>query len=404
MRLVTFLRIPKKTTKWALRNFEDWREVRNRQFPNDKVPMDLLTSDNPTLLSKWLSRFVAETRNAKGDPYTPSTLNQLLASLLRHMRTANPNTPNFMDKKNTHFQGLHGTLDNVFRKLHENGIGRKVKHAEIITKDEENQLWESGELGTKTPRSLQNAVFYYNGKNFCLRGGEECRQLKVSQIRRMYKPDSYIYYEYVSKNRQGTFRQQHLSCKEVPIYACSRAGDRCHVRLLDLYLQNLPPEAIEKDIFYVRPLDKIPSDPSAPWYTSVPIGHYTLDKKVSVMCRNAGIMGHKTNHSLRATGATELYRSDVPEKIIQERTGHRSLKALRVYERSTDQQHEAVSSLLSSEKETTFHQQMTEIKQSHHIDARCQPLSGTSNFSFQNLSGCTINIIHQPEKPSTSGP
>ena len=102
--------------------------------------MDLLTSDNPTLVSKWLSRFVAETRNAKGDPYTPSTLNQLLASLLRHMRTANPNTPNFMDKKNTHFQGLHGTLDNVFRKLHENGIGRKVKHAEIITKDEENQL------------------------------------------------------------------------------------------------------------------------------------------------------------------------------------------------------------------------------------------------------------------------
>ena len=101
--------------------------------------MDLLTSDNPTLVSKWLSRFVAETRNAKGDPYTPSTLNQLLASLLRHMRTANPNTPNFMDK-NTHFQGLHGTLDNVFRKLHENGIGRKVKHAEIITKDEENQL------------------------------------------------------------------------------------------------------------------------------------------------------------------------------------------------------------------------------------------------------------------------
>ena len=152
--------IPKnteKTTKWALRNFEDWREVRNRQFPNDKVPMDLLTSDNPTLLSKWLSRFVAETRNAKGDPYTPSTLNQLLASLLRHMCTANPNTPNFVDK-NTHFQGLHGTLDNVFRKLHENGIGRKVKHAEIVTNYEENQLWESSKLGTKTPRSLQNTV------------------------------------------------------------------------------------------------------------------------------------------------------------------------------------------------------------------------------------------------------
>ena len=81
------------------------------------------------------------------------------------------------------FQGLHGTLDNVFRKLHENGIGAKVKHAEVITKDEENQLWDSGVIGIDSPTSLQNAVFYYNGKNFCLRGGEECRQLMILRTR-----------------------------------------------------------------------------------------------------------------------------------------------------------------------------------------------------------------------------
>ena len=122
--------------------------------------------------------------------------------------------------------------------------------------------------------------------------------------------------EYVSKNHQGTFQQQHLSCKKVPIDACSKAGNCCHVRLLDFYLQKLPPEAIEKDILYVWPLDKTHSDPSAPWYTSVPIGHYTLNKKVSVMCRNAGITGHKTNQNLRATWTMELYWSDVPEKMI----------------------------------------------------------------------------------------
>ena len=66
------------------------------------------------------------------------------------MCTAYPNTPNFVDK-NTHFQGLHGTLNNVFRKLHENGIGRKIKHAEIVTKDEENQLWEVVNLAQKLP-------------------------------------------------------------------------------------------------------------------------------------------------------------------------------------------------------------------------------------------------------------
>ena len=54
-----------------------------------------------------------------------------------------------------------------------------------------------------------------------------------------------------------------------------------------------------------------------------------------------------TNHSLRATSATHMYRSGVPEKVIQERTGHRSLEALQIYERS-DSQHQAVSNILSS--------------------------------------------------------
>ena len=120
----------------------------------------LVVPSNPWTFSSQIScspPIIRESFLPQKFPTIWYTLNQLLASLLRHMCTANPNTPNFVDK-NTHFQGLHGTLDNVFRKLHENGIGRKVKHAEIVTKDEENQLWESGKLGTKTPRSLQNTV------------------------------------------------------------------------------------------------------------------------------------------------------------------------------------------------------------------------------------------------------
>ena len=35
-----------------------------------------------------------------------------------------------------------------------------------------------------------------------------------------------------------------------------------------------------------------------------------------------------TNHSMCATSATEMYETGVPEKAIQERTGHRSLEAL----------------------------------------------------------------------------
>ena len=152
--------------------------------------------------------------------------------------------------------------------------------------------------------------------------------------------------------------------------------------------------------FYVHPLQEAPADPSAPWYTAVPVGKHTLNSKVKMMCERAGIEGHKTNHSLRATAATELYQADVPEKLIQERTGHRSLKALWVYERTTTHQQQAVSSLLSStQMHSSFQQHLTKINQSH-VDVQSPPVCPTVNFNFQDLKGCTINIMQPQPKQS----
>ena len=57
----------------------------------------------------------------------------------------------------------------------------------------------------------------------------------------------------------------------------------------------------------------------------------------------AGIGGTFTNHSLRATAATDLFQAGVPEKVIQEFTGHRSIKALRQYKRVDVTQKKAAS-------------------------------------------------------------
>ena len=48
-----------------------------------------------------------------------------------------------------------------------------------------------------------------------------------------------------------------------------------------------------------------------------------------------GLGVHYTNHSLRATAVTRMYNTGVPEKFIAEKSGHKSLKALRVYERTS---------------------------------------------------------------------
>ena len=49
------------------------------------------------------------------------------------MRELNPECPNFLDESDNRFRRLQGTLDSYFHKLHSQGIGRQVKHAETIS-------------------------------------------------------------------------------------------------------------------------------------------------------------------------------------------------------------------------------------------------------------------------------
>lgn len=115
--------------------------------------------------------------------------------------------------------------------------------------------------------------------------------------------------------------------------------------------------------FYPRLLDYTPTDPSAPWFYASPMGEHKLCGMVKDMFTEIGVSG-KSNHSLRATGASVLYKANVPEKIIQECTGHRSLKALRLYERTTGEQHQQVSHILSNhmqQRSWTFQSQRQPI-------------------------------------------
>ena len=129
----------------------------------------------------------------------------------------------------------------------------------------------------------------------CLRGGEEHRNLKLSQFKK--NDIGYIYTENCSKNRPGGYKQLNTANKIVTIVR-STTSVACHCFYMDEYLKRLPQKAIENDNFYVRPLPKFDTSEGSIWFTSVPIGRNKLAKMTSDMCKNAGIGGHKTNHSL----------------------------------------------------------------------------------------------------------
>ena len=170
-----------RSTAWAVAAFKQWIEQRNKTGPEETCREDFLEMNHAgdiPYLERWLCRFVVEARKQDGQPYPPSSLQNLLSGILRCMREQHSDTPDFLSKKDWRFRALRGTIESTFAELRKNGVGAEVKHTPIIEKKEEEQLWSVGVMGVDTPRLLLHAVFFYVGKIFCLRGGVEQRSLR----------------------------------------------------------------------------------------------------------------------------------------------------------------------------------------------------------------------------------
>ena len=96
------------------------------------------------------------------------------------------------------------------------------------------------------------------------------------------------------------------------------------------------------DAFYLRPLSKPNEDV---WYAAQPLGRHKLATVVSTLCKDGGLHGYRTNHSLRTSAATRLYQAGVDEQLITEVTGHRS-NAVRNYKRTSTAQKRTIREVI----------------------------------------------------------
>ena len=218
----------------------------------------------------------------------------------------------------------------------------------------------------------------------------------------------WTYTERASKNRPGGLLHSNLEHKTVPIYSIPSSGERCTVSILDLYLSKVPEEAITT-AFYLRPLEKIPDDTIQPWFTNQVIGKNKLNTMVKSMCEAAGV-SHKTNHSLRATSATEMFQAGVPEKVIQKRSGHRSTDVLWLYEHISDEQQKAATAVLSSTDKVDYNSLLPEIKPEplHNVPTASKiPNASAATVPSKgfNFHGCTVslNFSMQPHQELFQG-
>lgn len=371
--------------------FRSWQASRNKTAVEQpvmdmspiEVPLEKMTSDE---LNYSISRFVVEVRKENGDPYPGETLRGMIHMLQLHLESTCGKVYRFLSED---FLQIRNTLDTMMKKLKQRGVGADVKQAEVITLDEEEMLWNEGILGSETPTKLLRTLFYAMGLNFALRAGQEHRNLRFgvenhSQLRLLVDASGkhfLRYKEQVSKTHQGGLNDRNKKPKVVDAYENEENKARCIVELFRKYVSHCPSKN-RPAALYLRPLTK---PTTHVWYACQPVGHHKLTSMVADICKEGGLGGHRTNHSLRATAATRLYSANVDEQLISEVTGHSS-SAVRNYKRTGESQKRAIAAIVQGQQVAVEPKKAKEVSPSSSVSVASSGAPGPSGFNI------TVNV------------
>ena len=344
----------------GVRAYNDWRDGRlmdvldfdYKVFAADLRDVKLLTKEN--FVHAMCCFIPSVTKVKDGSDYPGKTLYEMVTSIQKFLHQNNVpwkiiDGPEFLDIKTV--------LDNVMKEHALQNIGMVKRQAQFISSEIENDLWERGVLGEQTPDQLRETVLFLLGINLGLRAGDEHHALRCDtkdkpsqlQFERSEGGKRCLVYreDFVTKTNDGGLGSLKKDRKIQWIFPNETKVNRCPVRLVDKYVSLLPPVTpkTKKVNFYMRSLEK--PNP-AQWYGEQVVGKHTLTKVVGKLLKTAQLDGFFTNHSLRRTGTTRLFRASVERKIVKEYTGHVS-DAVDKYQVTSEAQNEELCKILGGQ-------------------------------------------------------
>ena len=291
---------------WVVNLYSDWR--RNRIavpgvcYQIVQANLEMLYTFTQGDLCYSLSRFIREVKKLDGSDYPPNTVRDLVLMIQIYLHE---NSIYWKLLDNPEFVMLRNVLDNAMKERHGQGLGVH-RSSDIITLDNKELMFNKGVLGDEFPLQLLGTVIYMVGMRCALRGGNEHNNLRRPgfQSQFMFERDQHGIERLVY--REDTLQKTNwggLQCKGrnkiVYVYPASTIR-RCPVYFLKKYIGLMPDSKCCKKL-YLR-CKKYPTP--ATWYCDQPYGVNKIKATVKEICKEAGIEGHFTNHSLRATCAT----------------------------------------------------------------------------------------------------
>ena len=338
-----------KKINWVVKMFKEWRFNRNQSGGCEVITCNLDEKQTITVDSVVyaLTRFITEIKKIDGNEYPSKTLYEIVVSFQFYLETLGFGWKLLNQEK---FQEVKFTLDNIMKMRTEQGIGGKVRQAEILTSNHEEYLWLLNLLGTSNPDQLLSTIIFIVGKGFALRAGKEHQVLRSplfdSQFEFLQDEEAQWFIRYKEdfglKTNKGGLKHRKIDTKQVDLYPIEDET-KCPFRIFMFYLSKLPKDR-KCPSFYLQPKKKFTPDE---WYLDRPVRVNRLRDNVKDLCSKAGFPGFFSNHSLRSTAATHMYRCNIDEQLIMEITGHHSL-AVRSYKRTSQSQCKAASNCMFS--------------------------------------------------------
>ncbi|XP_014252117.1 zinc finger MYM-type protein 3 isoform X1 [Cimex lectularius] len=248
-----------------------------------QVKTDLL-SMMPEELNASLTLFLKEARMANGSDYLPDAKLYLMLGIQYYLFESGRIDDIFCDLSCITFTD---TLNEEAKKF----LTLYPKQENVITRVEEEHLWEGRHLGAHSPYSLLTALIYFNTKHFNLMTVEEHMQLSFSQIsiheKRCASPTLVPHSSRTSDGKitylrytpaQSTLDANPKKKRVYEQYENKNNPGRCPVMLYNFYLSRCP-ESMKKrnNVFYLQP-EWAGVAESPFWYSANALPEETLQK------------------------------------------------------------------------------------------------------------------------------
>ena len=358
----------KRKIRWTANLYSEWRlkRVMESGCPTQIVHanLDHYSQIVKVELAYSLSRFLREVKRLDGKEYPPNTLRELIVMIQMFLHERGMFWKLLDDSE---FRLMRNVLDNTMKERTAQGLGVR-QSSSIISLSHEDMMFSSGSLGQSSPDQLLRTVIYMMGLHLALWGGVEHNRLRrpgfgCQVVLEIYENKEPLVYreDALQKTNQGGLNAKN-SHKVVYVYEASNAM-RCPVKIFKKYV-GLLLQSKSCGKLYLRPRQKY--SPSV-WYCDQPYGKNKIANTVKEICNKAGIEGHFTNHSLRATSTSRMYQCNVPEQVIKEVTGHRS-DCVRVYKKMSDQLREHASKTIVGEENLEPVVKKRKVEQSESLD------------------------------------